>query len=175
MAMAGTTITTATIAISTTTMPVPMITAAAAAAACAVAGGGAAAGGDDHHDAHRDNNNAAADDGPRTAIAGASMSARMSAADRCHDCRRTAGRRYNAGAPCRHPADSRFPTKTAPPEPHHQKIRHQAGVAAVAIREWMNLHQPVMQAHRDLVGRISLVSIRALVSSSKWRSATGIS
>ncbi len=64
--MPGTTITNVTIAISTTIMPVPMITAAAA-TPCAVAGGGAAAGDDDHHDAHRDNNNAAADDdGPRT-------------------------------------------------------------------------------------------------------------
>jgi len=60
VAMAGATITTPTIAISITTMPVPMITAAAAGA---VAGAAAGDGGDnDHHDAHRDDNNAAADD-----------------------------------------------------------------------------------------------------------------
>src|SRR5580692_478211 len=46
------------------------------------------------------------------------------------------------------------PRKPLTPEPHYQKIRHEAGVAAVAIRERMNLHQPVMEAHRDLVGRI---------------------
>jgi hypothetical protein len=46
------------------------------------------------------------------------------------------------------------PRKPLTPEPHHQKIRHEAGAATVAIREGMNLHQPVMEAHRDLVGRI---------------------
>ena len=46
------------------------------------------------------------------------------------------------------------PRKPLTPEPHHQKIRHEAGVAAVAVREGMNQHQPVMEAHRDLVGRI---------------------
>ena len=49
------------------------------------------------------------------------------------------------------------PRKPLTPEPHHQKIRHQAGVTAVAVRERVNLHQPVMEAHRDLVGRIGLV------------------
>ena len=49
------------------------------------------------------------------------------------------------------------PRKPLTPEPHHQKIRHEAGVAAVAIREGMNLHEPVMEAHRDLVGRTCLV------------------
>jgi len=49
------------------------------------------------------------------------------------------------------------PRKPLSPEPHHQKIRHEAGVATVAIREGMNLHQPVMEAHRDLIGRICLV------------------
>ncbi len=49
------------------------------------------------------------------------------------------------------------PRNPLPTEPHHQKIRHEPGVAAVAIREGMNLHQPVMEAHRDLVGRICLV------------------
>jgi hypothetical protein len=65
--VAGTTITTATIAISAATTPVPMFP-----AACAVAGGGAtAASGDDHHDAHCNDNNAADDnDGPRTASPG---------------------------------------------------------------------------------------------------------
>ena len=67
------------------------------------------------------------------------------------------------------------PRKPLPPEPHHQKIRHEAGVAAVAVREGMNQHQPVMEAHRDLVGGYVLYSIHALVSSSNWRSATGIS
>jgi len=43
------------------------------------------------------------------------------------------------------------------PKPHHQKVGHEAGVAAVAIPEWMNLHQPVMEAHRDLVEWIGLV------------------
>lgn len=32
------------------------------------------------------------------------------------------------------------PRKPLRPEPHHQKIRHEAGVAAVAILEGMNLH-----------------------------------
>jgi len=49
------------------------------------------------------------------------------------------------------------PRKPLTPEPHHQKIRHEAGVAAVAIRERMNLHQPVMEADRDLVRWICLV------------------
>ena len=49
------------------------------------------------------------------------------------------------------------PRKPLTPEPYHQKIRHEAGVAAVAIREGMNLHQPVMEAHRDLVRWICLV------------------
>jgi hypothetical protein len=43
------------------------------------------------------------------------------------------------------------PRKPLTAEPHHQEIRHEPGVAAVAIREGMNLHQPVMEAHRDLV------------------------
>lgn len=46
------------------------------------------------------------------------------------------------------------PRKSLTPEPHHQKIRHETGVAAVAVREGMNQHQPVMEAHRNLVGRI---------------------
>src|SRR5579863_6908129 len=49
------------------------------------------------------------------------------------------------------------PRKALTSEPHHQKIRHEPGVAAVTIREGMNLHQPVMEANRDLVGRICLV------------------
>jgi hypothetical protein len=48
------------------------------------------------------------------------------------------------------------PRKPLAPEPHHQKIRHEAGVAAVSIREGMNLHQPVMEAHRDLIRRIGV-------------------
>jgi hypothetical protein len=46
------------------------------------------------------------------------------------------------------------PRKLLTSEPHYQKICHEAGVAAVAVREGMNQHQPVMEAHRDLVGRI---------------------
>lgn len=37
-------------------------------------------------------------------------------------------------------------------EPHHQKIGHEAGVAAVAVRKAMNQHQPVMEPDRDLIG-----------------------
>lgn len=44
-----------------------------------------------------------------------SRSARMPAAVRCHDRRRSSGQRYNPGALRWHPADSRFPTKTAFP------------------------------------------------------------
>src|ERR1019366_2271158 len=46
------------------------------------------------------------------------------------------------------------PRKPFTPEAHRQKVRHEAGVPAVAVRKGMNLHQPVMEAHRDLIGRI---------------------
>ncbi len=45
------------------------------------------------------------------------------------------------------------PRKPFTAEPHNQKIGHEACVAAVAVRKAMNQH-PVMEAHRDLVGRI---------------------
>src|ERR1700735_4913672 len=75
------------------------------------------------HDAHRDDDAAAAataddDDVGEQASAGESMSARMTTADRYHNRRRPARRRYNPyhpGAPRRRPADSRLPTKTAHP------------------------------------------------------------
>ena len=49
------------------------------------------------------------------------------------------------------------PRKPLAPELHRQKIGHKAGVAAVAVRERVNLHQPVMETHRDLIGRIGFV------------------
>src|SRR5580658_1730617 len=49
------------------------------------------------------------------------------------------------------------PRKPLTSEPRYQKIRNESSVTAVAIREGVNLHEPVMEAHRDLVGRICLV------------------
>ena len=49
------------------------------------------------------------------------------------------------------------PRKPFPSQLHRQQIGHEAGVAAVAIREGVNLHQPVMETHRDLIRRISVV------------------
>src|ERR1700723_205189 len=36
--------------------------------------------------------------------------------------------------------------------PHHQEICHEPGMSAVAIWEWMDLNQPVMEAYGDLIG-----------------------
>jgi hypothetical protein len=41
--------------------------------------------------------------------------------------------------------------KWLPPESHHREIRHEPGLAAVAIREWVYLDQPVMEAYSDLI------------------------
>jgi hypothetical protein len=61
------------------------------------------------------------------------------------------------------------PRKPRTPELHRQEIGQQAGVAAVAVRERVNLHKPVMEAQRDFIGWIVWYSIHALVSSSNWR------
>src|SRR5260370_25700621 len=42
-------------------------------------------------------------------------------------------------------------------ELHYKQIGHEAGVASVAIRERVDLHQPVVKAHRDLIGLIGFV------------------
>src|ERR1019366_1603515 len=49
------------------------------------------------------------------------------------------------------------PGKPRTSKPHDQKVGHEAGVAAIAVGESVNLHQTVMEAHCDLVGRICLV------------------
>ena len=46
------------------------------------------------------------------------------------------------------------PRKPLAAEPHDEKIGDQPGMAAVAVRERMDLHKAVMKAHRDPVGRV---------------------
>jgi hypothetical protein len=48
-----------------------------------------------------------------------------------------------------------------------------AGVTAVAIREGMNLHQPVMEAHRDLPRGEKHDPVPDLLTSSAYRYLCG--
>src|ERR1022692_896039 len=85
------------------------------------------------------------------------MPARTPAKDRCRDRRRRARLRYSAPAPRRDRVDSPSPRKPFTAELHRQQIGQQAGVPAIAVRERVNLHQPVMEAQRDFIGWIRFV------------------
>jgi len=49
------------------------------------------------------------------------------------------------------------PRKPRTPGSHNQKISHEAILSAVAVWKDAYLYQPVVEAHRDLVGRVCLV------------------
>jgi len=49
------------------------------------------------------------------------------------------------------------PCEALAAEPHDEKVGHQTGMTAIPVREGMNLHKAVMEAHGDFIGWIGLV------------------
>src|ERR1035438_7339149 len=66
---------------------------------------------------------------------------------------------FDIALPCRAGIAQTLPSPRKPltAKLDRQKIGHETGVAPVAIRKWVNLHQPVMEAQRDFIGWIRVV------------------